>query len=212
MDKTELETGDILLVTDTEYGWFNYFLSMIRYTTHSNYVHIGMVVREPPFLKKTQMPTYCDKETIYVWESGFEGTLDPDDHEIKLGVQLTPLSIFTNKYSSINKKVIVRRLHNNKNIFTNNILNSIYKVVHDKPYDINPMDCLDAALKKDKEPQKTSRFWCSALVGYFYTMAGILSSDTDWSILTPNEFSLSGENLNYSSTNTLNPCEMLLNI
>ena len=119
-------------------------------------------------------------------------------------------SIFTNKYNSINKKVIVRRLHNNKNIFTNNILNNIYKVVHNKPYDLALIDWLGAAFNKDLQPQKTNRFWCSALVGYFYTMAGILSSDTDWSILTPNDFSLSGENLNYSSTNTLKPCEMLL--
>jgi len=210
MEIKELETGDILLVTDIEHGLFNYFLSMIRYATHSNYVHIGVVVKDPPFLKQPQMGNHWNKSKIYVWESGFEGTLDPEDDTVKLGVQITPLSIFINKLKSINKKVIVRRLHNNKNIFTNNILNKIHNVVYDKPYDLNPFDWINALTGKDKEPQKTSRFWCSALAGYIYTMAGILKSDTDWSILRPSDFSLSGENLDYASTNILKPVEYLL--
>jgi hypothetical protein len=212
MNTNELETGDLLLVTDVEYGIFNYFLSMIRWATHSNYVHIGMVVREPPFLRNPQMANHWDKSPIYVWESGFEGTFDPEDNEIKLGVQLTPLSIFTNKYNSKEKKVIVRRLNNNKNIFTNNVLNSIHNVVHNKPYDLNPLDWINALTRKDIKPQKTTRFWCSALVGYFYTMAGILAPNTDWSILRPSDFSLDAENLEYSSINTLKPSEILLNV
>ena len=57
---------------------------------------------------------------------------------------------------------------------------------------------MEALFQKDPEPQKTSRFWCSALVGYIYTNCGLLKSDTDWSIMRPNDFSLAGEKLNFT--------------
>ena len=209
MNINDLETGDLLLIADIQPGIFNYFLSMIRYATHSNYVHIGMVVIEPPFIKN---PEYCNNKPIYVWESGFEGTPDPQDDKIKLGVQITPINTFINNYktTSSNYKVIVRRLNNNKHIFTNSILNTIHKNVYGKPYDLNPIDWIKALFKKDLEAQKTSRFWCSALVGYIYTMCGVLGENNDWSILSPSDFSLDGENLEYSTTNTLQPTEYLL--
>ena len=49
--------------------------------------------------------------------------------------------------------------------------------------------------EKDENPQKTSRFWCSALVGYIYTSCGLLNEETDWSILRPSDFSIEGQNL-----------------
>ena len=55
-----------------------------------------------------------------------------------------------------------------------------------------------ALFRKDGEPQKTDRFWCSALIGYIYTKCGILKADTDWSILRPSDFSLDGELLNFN--------------
>ena len=64
-------------------------------------------------------------------------------------------------------------------------------------------DWINAFFKRDSEPQKTSRFWCAALVGYIYTKVGILDKDTDWSILTPNDFSLSGENLKFADVDLL---------
>ena len=33
------------------------------------------------------------------------------------------------------------------------------------------------------DPQKTDRFWCSALCGFIYTKCGLLDPKTDWSIL-----------------------------
>jgi len=62
--------------------------------------------------------------------------------------------------------------------------------VYDKPYDINPRDWIEALFRKDDDPQKPDRFWCSALVGYIYTKLGILHETTDWSILRPSDFSL----------------------
>jgi hypothetical protein len=67
--------------------------------------------------------------------------------------------------------------------------------VYNKPYDIVPSDWIEAFLRVDPSPQKISRFWCSALVGYIYTMCGVLDTHTDWSILRPSDFSLEMENL-----------------
>ena len=80
-------------------------------------------------------------------------------------------------------------------------------IVYNKPYDTNIFDWMQALIGIDISPQKTNRFWCSALIGYIYTKLGILKHNTDWSILTPNDFSLSGENLTinkpYSLSNEL---------
>ena len=202
MDINNLETGDIILVTDNCKGIFNSFLNMIKYFTHSNYTHIVFVVKDPAFLEKPL-------KGIFVWESGYEGTPDPQDNKIKLGVQLVEINQFKNNYESA--KFVVRKLQDNTN-FTNEKLKEIHNKVYKKPYDINILDWIFAFFRKDLNPQKTSRFWCSAFVGYIFTKCNILKEDSDWSILTPNDFSLSGENLDYNGDNKLKENETKLNI
>ena len=66
----------------TDNSWFSFFASFIKFFT-SYTTHIGMVVKDrftEPKLKG-----------VYIWQSGWEGTPDPQDERIKLGVQLTPL-------------------------------------------------------------------------------------------------------------------------
>ena len=87
-------------------------------------------------------------------------------------------------------------------------MKQIHNVAYDKPYDIIPTDWIGAMFKKDTHPQKTNRFWCSALIGYIYTKLEILECDTDWSILAPNDFSLGGENLNFVKPYSLSPEEI----
>jgi len=50
-------------------------------------------------------------------------------------------------------------------------------------------DWIEAYCKKDRHPQKTSRFFCSALIGYIYTKLTLFDATVDWSILYPNFFS-----------------------
>ena len=71
-------------------------------------------------------------------------------------------------------------------------------MVYNKPYDIVPLDWIEALFRLDTEPQKTNRFWCSALVGYIYTKCEILKSDTDWSVLRASDFSVSQEHLHFN--------------
>ena len=182
-----LKTGDLIFFTGHTQGWLSYFSSMIEYATHSNYSHIGMIVKDPTFISPSLKGTF-------VWESGWEGEYDPQDGKIKLGVQITPINEILQNFK--NSKVIVRKINCPVNTFTDAKLKEIHDVVYDKPYDVIPKDWIMAFFRKDGEPQKTDRFWCSALVGYIYTKCGILKSDTDWSILRPSDFSLSGEHIN----------------
>jgi hypothetical protein len=203
-----LETGDLLLFSDNSTGWFGYFTSAIKYFTNSKYSHIGMVLKNPTFI-------HPSLKGIYVWESSWEGKADPQDGKIKLGVQITPLLEIVDTYKKNNGHIYSRKLkflnnNNNDNLFNFRLLidkklrkitfndsnlKKIHNIVYNKPYDIVPKDWIEAIFRKDDNPQKTDRFWCSALVGYIYTQLGILDKNTDWSILRPSDFSIENEYL-----------------
>ena len=94
MNIDDLQTGDIILVNDYKPGLFGMFLSMIKYGTHSDYVHVGMVIKDPTFLETPLKGIY--------WESGYEGTPDPKVGKIKSGVQLTSLQTIKQNYTDAN--------------------------------------------------------------------------------------------------------------
>ena len=184
-----LKTGDLLLFNNTGGGFFGAFTSMIKWGTHSNYSHIAMVLKDPTFIHPHLKGTY-------VWESSWEGTPDPQDGEKKLGVQITPIGEILDHYKN-SGTVICRKIKCDTSHFSDENLSKVHEVVYKKPYDIVPLDWVEGFLQKDLNPQKTSRFWCSALVGYIYTKCGILKSDSDWSIMRPCDFSLNNEKLKF---------------
>lgn len=186
-----LKTGDLLLCSWKDSGLFGTFTSLIKWGTHSNYSHIAMVLKDPTFI-------HPSLKGLYVWESSWEGYPDPQDNKYKLGVQITPLYEIMNEYKKNNSNIYIRKVECDRSLFSKKNLMKVHDVVHDKPYDIVPLDWIEALFQKDLSPQKTDRFWCSALVGYIYTQCGLLKSDTDWSIMRPNDFSLSGENLHFN--------------
>ena len=194
----DLKTGDLLLFCGHETGMLKYFSWFIKICTHSNYSHVAMVIKDPDFVEP-------NLKGIYLWESGWEGKKDPQDGKIKLGVQLTPLQEIINNFGK--SIIIVRKIHCKPDSFSSENLQKIHNVVYDKPYDIVPKDWIEALTKKDPDPQKISRFWCSALVGYIYTKCGILDSKTDWTIMRPSDFSVDGQNLNYINGNYLDNSE-----
>ena len=194
-----LKTGDLILFCGHNTGLMSLFSSMIRYATHSNYTHVGMIIKDPIFIDPSL-------KGIYVWESGYEGTPDPQDNKTKLGVQITPIEqIIKNFEGSV---VITRKINCNPEHFSNENLKKVHDIVYGKPYDVNPIDWFQALIKRDINPKKTNTFWCSALVGYIYTKCGILDEDTDWSIMRPSDFSIDGENLNFCKDCSLENSEV----
>lgn len=202
----DYKTGDILLFCGKRKydSWLSYFSSFVTFTTSSFVTHIGIILKDPRFLDTTLKGTY-------VWESSWEGSPDPQDGEIKLGVQITPLDEIIEKSNKVKQTLLIRKVNCEENAFSYDKLKKIHDVVYDRPYDICPRDWFDALFRKDKEPQKTDRFWCSALVGYIYTKCGILKEKTDWSILRPSDFSLESENLDFTDNCSLENSEFKIN-
>lgn len=187
----KLKTGDLLLCDDLEYGSWGLFSWFIKFMTKSDFSHVGMIVVDPEF---TNIPL----KGIYVWTSGISDTTDPEDNQKKFGVQLIPYDHFVKTYGG---KIYIRKVEfeNHEDyhkIFNTEKLKEIHKVVYDKPYDIIVTDWIEAYCKKDLKPQKTTRFFCSALVGYIYTKLGLFDENLDWSILYPSYFS--SENKTFS--------------
>ena len=194
MTEYNLKTGDILLFDFNESGFMGIFNNLIKRFTKSDYSHIAMVLKDPSFI-------HPSLKGYYIWESSWEGKPDPQDGKIKLGVQITPFHEIYDKCVKTNSSITLRRVSNNSALSKEN-LSEIHNVVYDKPYDIVPTDWIDAINRKDSHPQKTDRFWCSALVGYIYTRCGLLTSTTDWSILRPSDFSTEE---NHCSLHWINP-------
>jgi hypothetical protein len=202
MDYTnDLKTGDLILFNSHPNGLFSILSNMIRLTTHSNYTHIGFILKDPTFIEP-------HLKGLYVWESGWEGMPDPQDNEIKLGVQITPFEEIIN--NSKGAEISIRQVNCPLTLFNEEKLKEIHTVVYKKPYDILPKDWLPALFRKDLHPQKTDRFWCSALVGYIYTKLGLLVKETDWSILRPCDFSIMDEYIKFNEGCSLSKEEIKL--
>lgn len=196
--KLTLKTGDLLLCDDLQYGSWGLFSWLIKFVTKSDFSHVGMIVKDPDF---TETPL----KGIFVWTSGISDVPDPDDKTKKFGVQFIPFDHFIQTYGG---KIFLRRIHfqhpeEYHTIFNTNILKEIHQVVYDKPYDVIITDWIEAFCKKDPKPQKTSRFFCSALIGYIYTKLTLLDQNTDWSILYPSFFSSENKTLSLQSNSSL---------
>lgn len=92
----------------------------------------------------------------------------------------------------------LNRHYHTENPFTHEKMKEIHSCVFNKPYDIVVRDWIEAYCKKDPDPQKISRFWCSALAAFIYTKVGLLDEKTDWSIIRPSFFSSENPELNTS--------------
>ena len=175
-----LKTGDILLFSPNTNNFFFKILDYgIRYFTKSEYTHVAFVLKDPTFI-------HSNLKGLYIWESSWEGTPDPQDGKTKLGVQITPIHEFLKTYQG---KLYVRRLKKGEQLITPEKLINIHNVVYDKPYDYMPMDWVNGIKHVDDHPQKTSCFWCSGLVCYILCQLGFVDKQIDWSIIRPSDLS-----------------------
>lgn len=182
--QSTLNTGDLILYcsNSNKPGIMGFVENFIKWTTHSDIVHIAFVLKDPIFLSP-------DLKGTYIWESCFENIPDAVDGKIKFGVQIVPIEEVVRRAKLAGDCMFIRRLTNVRpETFSEAKLKSIYNIVHNKPYDFIPKHLIDALMKRNNDPQHTNRFICSALVGYIYTKCNILHQDTNWSILLPEDF------------------------
>jgi hypothetical protein len=196
-----LKTGDLILCDDLVYKDWGILSWVIKFMTQSDFSHIGMIVKDPDFTDPPMKGTY-------IWMSGISNVPDPEDNTKKFGVQFVPYDEYVSTYGG---KLYVRKLHcwKHEQLFTKENLKKIHQVVYDKPYDVVIADWIEAYCKKDPQPQKTSRFFCSAFIGYIYTQLTLLPEDTDWSILYPGFFSSENPNLRLRYDAHLSPEEII---
>ncbi len=175
-----LKTGDILLFVERPKNYFmRLFNWAIATATSSPYSHTAVVLRDPTFIHPTL-------KGLFIWESSWETTPDPQDDKVKLGVQITPFYQFLKNFCG---QIYVRRLVKGRDLIKPERLNHIHRVVYCKPYDLHIKDWIQAWKREDSEPQKTDRFWCSALVAYILVGLGFLPDKTDWSVIRPEDLS-----------------------
>lgn len=188
----QLQTGDLLLFASSsnQHSVVGIFDWIIRTATHSPYSHVALVLRDPAFISPSL-------KGLYIWESSWEGSPDPQDGKTKLGVQITPLHESLRNFKG---HVYVRKLEKGRDRITDATLRSVHDVVYDKPYDVHVRDWVSAWLRKDAQPQKTDRFWCSALVTYFMVQFGFIENTVDWSIIRPADLSSASTYLTWKPT------------
>jgi hypothetical protein len=201
MNSFDFKTGDLILFDNEGCNPLSFLIKLV---TRSEITHIAMILKDPDFIDPPL-------KGYYVWESNYEGEPDPQDDKVKCGVQITPLDEICDKYKEDNSSIYVRSINCSPVLLNTENLKEVHSVVYDKEYDYHINDVIEAIERKDNKPQKTDRFWCSALVGYIYTNCGILNKGTDWSILRPSDFTPQySSNLNFNVPNSLGPMIKIL--
>ena len=65
-DLSKLKTGDLILCVNRETtGLFGIFTSLIKWGTHSNFTHTGVILKDPSFI-------HPSLKGLYIWESSKE--------------------------------------------------------------------------------------------------------------------------------------------
>ena len=174
----KLKTGDILLFSERPTQCCMACLDcLIKKCTCSQYSHSAIVIVDPPWA-----PTL---KGVFVWESSWHGHPDPQDGLVKMGVQLTELSFYTQRYPG-GVQIWVR--HAPFNIATPSQWIALHTRVYKHGYDTRPYDWISAALGRKIKCQ-TDTFTCSAFVSFVLTQFHQLEHDTCWTTVTAADFS-----------------------
>ena len=201
--KMVFNTGDLILYNTTKY-WYS---RLIEKLTSSNYSHVSMVLHRPTWLD----PALIEEE-YYVLESGSERFPDAVSGNFKFGVQVSPLSKVWAEYASQGYgHLYVRRIRiqlnetadvaesNSFELQLENGIKTAYEKAKLCPYDINPCDWIKCYFDESKtlqqieasshHTQKTTSFWCSALISFVLVVSGFLDKSVPWTVITPYDFS-----------------------
>lgn len=186
----QFKTGDILLFDEhPSNACMSMFVRTIKCCTCSNYSHSALVIVDPPFAPSCK--------GVFVWESSWHGTKDPQDSEIKFGVQLTSIDLYIKNYPG--SVLIYRRTpkkSSTRNLFSNEALLAIHKKVYKHKYDTRVKDWCSALFRRHIRRQ-TDVFTCSAFVSFVLAELGVLAADTDWTIISAADISSTSGSLEW---------------
>lgn len=178
-----LKTGDLILFSGD-----SFVSSLFEMATHSQWSHIGIIVRDPDFLLNKNRSKL---DGLFVLQSSSDHYIDEDEKTRKFGVQICDLMTILKDYCG---KIVVRKLITDKSQRDiHSTISTVYQTLYDKPYNWQAKDFMDALMANnhecfpwyDGDPRHTDKIFCSALVAYTYTMLGFLNKDTNWSTFYP---------------------------
>ena len=182
-NKNDLQTGDLLLFDHKNNNTtplsccLSCYGSLIRCFTKSKYTHSAMVIRNPPWRN--------DLKGLYVLESSLETFTDAEDNEIKFGVQLVNFDKLVDNYEG---HVYVRQIKCERNDEFNIKLIKAHSIVHNRLYDIIPIDYIKAGFFINiGNTHRKNTFFCSSLMTFIYVCLDLVDHDLPWSIIAPKE-------------------------
>ena len=172
IDINTIKTGDMLL-----FKYSSFIGRFIEYFTGSNYSHCGIIIKDPDF------GSFKSEGLFFLESSGFEENPDVEENKVKFGVQLRKLE---DVLKETNGTVYYRKLNCTRNEDFYTKLKHAHDIIHDKPYDNNPLHWVRAKYKLEiGNLQNKDTFFCSALVSFVYMTLGLLPLDTKWSTIEP---------------------------
>jgi len=172
------QSGDLLLYSSR--SWYSYFIEVLGW---SKYSHVSMIIKDPIWI-------HPDLKGIYIFESGLENTNDVIENKHIYGVQLVKLDEALKNYKNGSSGYVYYIKNNFER--TETFYNKLKQIIlsnDSKPYDLNIIDWIGARFNLQIVHKQTVRYFCSALISYTLTQLNFLPENTDWTIVSPKEFS-----------------------
>jgi len=171
----EYDTGDILLFSNKTFIPSR----MIEYLSGSIYSHVGIILKDPTYIKP-------ELKGLYILEStGLTDVLDAEDNVLKTGVQIRCLTDVCKEYDGA---IFWRKLHCVRDEKFYQTISDVHAEVYNKPYDFDLIDWLEGLLNIQlTDVHRTSKFFCSAMVTYIYHRLGFVDENTAWTIIRPKD-------------------------
>lgn len=171
----EYDTGDILLFSDKT------FIPslLIEYISGSKYSHVGMILKDPIYIKP-------DLHGLYILEStGLTDICDAEDNKLKTGVQIRKLEDVCRTYDGA---IFWRKLNVVRDEKFYQTITDVHTSIHNKPYDFDIIDWFSGLLNVQfSDAHRTTKFFCSAMVTYIYHRLGLVDENTPWTIIRPKD-------------------------
>ena len=175
-----LETGDIILFSRPNSCFKNPFSFCISCCTFSKYSHVGMVLKDPMFVKEGMHGYYILDSTA--WET----TKDVETDQIDFGVQVRDLPQVIKEYGG---KVYIRKLNVERDARFYAQLAKLYGQTMHTDYCLDVDDYFRAWLGEDiGNTQETDSLYCSAYIAYLLAQLKVLPKKTPWMLVRPKEF------------------------
>jgi len=172
------KSGDLLLYSSK--SWYSKLIEILGW---SKYSHVSMIIRDPVWI-------YPSLKGLYIFESGGENTNDVIENKNIYGVQLVKLEdAFKNYENGSNGYLYYIKNNFERTEEFNGKIKNIILQNDGKPYDLDIKDWIGARFNLKKIHRENIRFFCSALIAYTLTNLNFLKEDTDWTIVTPKEYS-----------------------